>query len=58
MKKLLKLPEFFPDQKISSLGTEEESNEGESTHKILMRENVFKTLLFALSKNSRMHREI
>lgn len=58
MKKCLKMPEFFTDQKISSLGAEEQSNEGERAHKILMRKNVFRILFSSLSKNSTMYCEI
>jgi len=52
------MPEYFTDQKISSLGTEEQSNEDERAHKIPLRKNIFKILITSLSKSSAMYCEI
>lgn len=46
------MPEFFTDLKTSSLAIEEQSTEDERAHKILMRKNFIRKMLFSLSKNS------
>lgn len=58
MKKSLKMPEFFTDQRISSLATEEQSTEDKRAHKILMRKNFIRKVLSSLSKNSTTYYEI
>lgn len=58
MKKCLKMPEFFTDEKMSSLGIEEQSTEDDRAHKILMRKNIIGKMLSSSSRNSTTYCEI